>query len=210
MRKLLLAMLGIVAFTLCEAQNSWYAGVSVGTQVFNGMNDHKMDFADRLAPVFDVQVGKWINPWLALDANLSFADFKGIYNTPKEDKHFVTDTRYGDDALSLRKQDGWYANFYVDAKFDLNNLFSANGEEQKHHVAPYIGLGFASGLKSDDSCFAPTMHLGLRYSYRINQSFAVTADLSNYWVTKDLESEVCNDHSMHDVYGLRLGISYNF
>lgn len=196
--------------SLAYAQKSWYAGAGIGAQVFCGMNDHQMDFGDRLAPTFDVKLGRWINPWFAIDANLSFAEFKGVYNTPKEDKHFVSDTRFGDEALSFRKQEGWYTNFHVNAKFDLINILSNNVEDNRHHVAPYVGLGFASGLKSADACFAPTLHVGLEYRYQINNSCGVLADFNNYWVSKALENEDCDKHPMHCVSGLKVGFVYSF
>lgn len=188
-----------------------YLGVSAGAQVFNGMNDSRLDFGDRVAPVIELTGGVWVTQAIALDLNLSGAQFRGLYAYPFGNQHFQTsDQHITDGNVYTFDQRGWYLQADVNARFDLNTLFWGYKYNRHHHFVPYFGGGVATGSCGHSGGPAGLINLGLQYKYNITPNWAVFGDFKSTWIGKGLENEVCDEHSLHNVYGLRIGFSYTF
>lgn len=206
--------MGVAAF----AQNAettpkqiGYIGVNAGAQVFNGMNDNRLGFGDRVAPVVELNGGVFVTQAIALDLNLSTAQFRGLYAYPFTGQHFQTgEVHVTDGNPYTYDQRGWYLQADVNARFDLNTLIWGYKYNRHHHFIPYFGGGVATGACAQNGRPAGLINLGLQYKYSFTPNWAVFGDFKSTWVGKGLENEVCEDHSLHNVYGLRLGFSYTF
>lgn len=186
----------------------WYLGLNVGPQVFNGVNDKFLPYGERIAPVGEISGGLWLNNWLTLDANVSAAQFKGLYTTPVGDKHFTTDKMFENG--SLRYQNGAYMQIDANLRFDLVNAFAKEEANYHSHVLPYVGTGCAIALGKDlTNRAAFVLNAGIQYRYDILPTFGILAEFKNSWVTKQLDNENGCDHKFHWVYGIKAGFYVN-
>ena len=58
--------------------SNWFFSVGGGAQVLYGNNDHIGKFRDRVAPTFNVSVGKWVTPGFGLRLQYSGLQAKGL------------------------------------------------------------------------------------------------------------------------------------
>ena len=67
--------------------SNWFFSVGGGAQVLYGNNDHIGKFRDRVAPTFNVSVGKWVTPGFGLRMQYSGLQAKGF--TTNETANYV-------------------------------------------------------------------------------------------------------------------------
>ena len=67
--------------------SNWFFSVGGGAQVLYGNNDHIGKFRDRVAPTFNVSVGKWVTPGFGLRLQYSGLQAKGF--TTSETANYV-------------------------------------------------------------------------------------------------------------------------
>lgn len=190
----------------------WYIGVDAGAQIFDGMCDSRLSFGSRIAPVGSVTFGREINNWLNLDVNVSVAGFRGLYVRPVEDKHFATNEAFDLDNKTYY-QKGTYMQFYARAGFDLNTIFAGYKASRKGSFVPYVGVGVATGLGRslgvNNAAAALTLDYGLQYKLKVGSSVSLLWDFHGAAITKGLEGESCDEHSLHGIYGLKFGVLFN-
>ena len=83
-----------------------------------GNNDHIGKFRDRVAPTFNVSVGKWVTPGFGLRLQYSGLQAKGF--TTSENANYVVGGPREDGSYKQR----WdYMNLHGDLMINLNALF---------------------------------------------------------------------------------------
>lgn len=210
MKKSLIIIAFLFATVMASAQSysdgkNWYVGLNAGAQVYNGMNDSMLPYGQRIGATVALSGGKWVTTWLAIDANFSASHFKGLYTTPRGDKHFTTDKMFQDGAL--RYQNGVYTSLDLNARFDLVSAIRGWNPELKHHVMPYVGTGLVCG--GEKGSLTHLFNTGLQYRYDIKPYLSLSVDLRNTFYGLKLENEGCKEHPMHNAYGIGIGLVYN-
>lgn len=210
---ILIAALCMAATAFAQSEDTRkqvaYVGVNGGAQVFNGVNDSRLSFGDRIAPVFGVTGGVWLAPAFAVDANFTYAKFEGVYGYPVLDQHFQTGEMINNDKYSFYQR-GWYYQFDLNFHLDLNTAIWGYRADRKNHLVPYAGIGVVASAESEDCGAAPALNLGLQYKYNFTPNWGLFADFKSSWTNKALEKETCQEHILHNAYGLRLGVTYTF
>ncbi len=98
--------------------SNWFFSVGGGAQVLYGNNDHIGKFRDRVAPTFNVSVGKWVTPGFGLRMQYSGLQAKGF--TTNETANYVVGGPRADGSYKQR----WdYMNLHGDLMINLNALF---------------------------------------------------------------------------------------
>lgn len=218
MRKIFLAL--ALCTTLCAgAQNegrNWYLGADGGIQLFNGYEDKYMDFVDRIqAPTFQVTLGRNIIPGFSLDGNVAMCNMVGLYKYFDYNANFTSQEFYDNESTiaaveNLHIQDGWYVHAYLRAGVDLLNIGKDPQQAKKSHLSPFLGAGFAWGTSSNrGSSSSPTIVYGLNYGYDVCRSCRCYIEANCHSLEDKLEGEMCEIHSLHSVYSLRLGLMFN-
>jgi len=207
------AVAGAGIGTTGERPRKWYIGFSAGPQIFTGMTDRHMKFKEALAPVGGITIGGYLTKWLSLDANVTAAQFKGLYTRPVGDIHFATDEVY--DLNNQRYyQKGTYLQLYARLGFDLNTIFGGYKAARKTAFVPYIGGGIVSGLgsncaDSENFAIAPTLDYGLEFHIRFCPLVTGIIDVHGNGVGLQMENEGCTEHNLHASYGAKLGLRFN-
>lgn len=111
----------------------WFFTFGAGAQIYLGENDSQADFSDRISFLPAVSVGKWLNPFWAVQMKLQGGALHGFENDG-----------------SFRQKDKYY-NVQLDALWNLSNQITGYSSSRILSVSPYLGLGFAHRfqLKSD-------------------------------------------------------------
>ena len=98
--------------------SNWFFSVGGGAQVLYGNNDHIGKFRDRVAPTFNVSVGKWVTPGFGVRLQYSGLQAKGF--TMNETADYVVGGPREDGSYKQR----WdYMNLHGDLMIILNSLF---------------------------------------------------------------------------------------
>ena len=118
--------------------SNWFFSVGGGAQVLYGNNDHIGKFRDRVAPTFNVSVGKWVTPGFGLRLQYSGLQAKGF--TTSENANYVVGGPREDGSYKQR----WdYMNLHGDLMINLNALFGGYNPNRVYEIIPYIGAGWA-------------------------------------------------------------------
>ena len=118
--------------------SNWFFSVGGGAQVLYGNNDHIGKFRDRVAPTFNVSVGKWVTPGFGLRMQYSGLQAKGF--TTNETANYVVGGPRADGSYKQR----WdYMNLHGDLMINLNALFGGYNPNRVYEIIPYIGAGWA-------------------------------------------------------------------
>ena len=118
--------------------SNWFFSVGGGAQVLYGNNDHIGKFRDRVAPTFNVSVGKWVTPGFGLRLQYSGLQAKGF--TTSENANYVVGGPREDGSYKQR----WdYMNLHGDLMINLNALFGGYNPNRIYEIIPYIGAGWA-------------------------------------------------------------------
>ena len=87
--------------------DNWFIGVGGGAQVYFGEHDGAIDLGDRIAPAFDITLGKWITPLFGVRGQFAGIGVKG--GMVQNRGHFIEEAYDG------------CANCYTE-KFNMFNL----------------------------------------------------------------------------------------
>ena len=118
--------------------SNWFFSVGGGAQVLYGNNDHIGKFRDRVAPTFNVSVGKWVTPGFGVRLQYSGLQAKGF--TMNETADYVVGGPREDGSYKQR----WdYMNLHGDLMINLNALFGGYNPDRimrSYLISVQVGL----------------------------------------------------------------------
>ena len=138
---------------LDKAEQSWFVAINYGFQM-SGIKSE--DFiTSNYSPLFNITVGKWFLPYLALQIG-----YKGFYFNYIEDdiKHH-------------------YNYFYGEAVLNLNNAVQPERINQNWSLLLHAGAGYFYNHIYDKSNLC--MNIGLQNNYQLTNQFQATLDISS-------------------------------
>lgn len=116
--------------------DNWFLSFGAGAQVLFGDYSDYGDFKDRVAPAFNVALGKWFTPGLGL--RLQFSGFQAkSYSTSKS-----AYTKGRADSEGFYKSKFSYMNLHGDILFNVSNMLAGYNSERVYDFTPYLGFGF--------------------------------------------------------------------
>ncbi len=120
--------------------DNWFIGIGAGMQIYEGQQDQKAGFGDRINPVFDLYLGKWITPSVGVRIQASGLENKAFGDL--EGAGYYID-------MASRNSDGLYEetfkfwNIHADYMLNLNNIFAGYKSDRFWQLVPYVGFGIA-------------------------------------------------------------------
>lgn len=184
--------------------DNWFFSVGGGAQVLFGNHDNVGSFKDRVAPTFNVSVGKWFTPGLALRMQYSGLQAKGF--TYNETGPYVVGGPRDDGSYKQR----WdYMNLHGDIMFNLNALFGGYNADRVYEIIPYIGAGWAHSY-TRPHVNAATFNAGIINRFRLSNAVDLNVELSATGLEGKFDGEHGGKHDYDGILGATLGITYHF
>lgn len=196
-----------------ETNSFWdntFVSFGVGGNIYFGDHDKQVDFGKRLAPAFDIAVGKWFTPGIGVRVMYNYLKSKGatqdVISTPA---HSTGEPVPGKDGWGqyLRYSKFNMGNLHADVMFNVLHLFGDNNLNCKWDLSPYVGIGWAHVYDSPKKS-SVSGNFGLLGSYNINETWAVNADLRGVLLSDGLDGE--KGARAEGDLSFTLGVSYKF
>lgn len=191
--------------------DNWFVTAGAGAQVYFGDHDNRAPFGKRLAPAFDVAVGKWFTPGFGVRLVYSGQQIKGA--TKWEDSGwenaYGTGEAVGDPIHGLQRQKYDMGNFHIDALLNLNNLFAGYNPERVWHCSFYGGLGWAWAWGDGPSTDGATANVGLLNTFRLCDALDLNVDVRGMFANDHFDGEGGGRFGEGNL-SLSVGLTYKF
>lgn len=197
--------------------DNWFVAAHFGGDFQLGENVRFNDIHRVLGISTGVSLGKWLSPAMGLRV-------QGLYQTLRG--------RMNEESIEANKENGIYhyrtVNAYLDAMFNLNNIFAPYKESTRWNVIALLGAGFNStfGYEKDvldrwknleegsyivdyDNKTYFALHAGLMLSYKLNNSLDLTLE-GTVNATDDKFNGVRYDDKYDGYINAVLGLTYHF
>jgi len=217
---------------LNKRRDNWYLGLGLGGQVYHGESDWRMRFGDLLTPTFDLSIGKWFTPAIAVDVTFTPAIFNGIYYkhiNSQGQEEFVSEEHFGtSESYSPRnplqggynyyKQRGTYMNLYARVVFDGMTVLKGYDPNRKFTFMPFIGAGWLQGLGSKEearteACRAkyacsPTFNGGIILDLKVSEAWSLNMTARAALTGDNFDGEHTYNNPDEGYGGLTFGATY--
>ena len=184
-------------------RDNWFIGVHVGSFYSWGENTSDAGFFGQFRPAAALSIGKWLHPAGGFRAQAAYGNNKGI--TPDE-KSYTWHTLAG----------------YLDAMFNLSNIFSRYNENRKFDIIAMIGAGLERTFHFEKNTWnrgnevynpAGEMYVALRAGlmakWRISETLDLNIEAVNNWIDDAYDGQVVtNKYDGH--INILAGLTYRF
>lgn len=209
-------------YTFNRFKDNWFITAEGGANFQFSRYDHKRDAADRFAPAFGIEVGKWFSPILGFRGGIGYLGEKGLaYN---DDAFGLV---YKDDKVATFSADGhdYYktkvANLGVsfDAMLNVTNWWCGYKPNRVYNFIAYVGgAGYAAfehkegsatkwNTKSRDTDIA--LRAGIINSFNVSKQVALSIDIRYTALGARKEFGVPHGEVVSNLAGF-LGVTYLF
>ena len=186
-------------------RDNWFISVNAGTFFTFADNGGTADFGEKIQPAAGLSVGKWFAPWGGLRLWGMYGRGFGHTWEPRMDKNYH-----------------WsMINGYVDAMFNLHNLFFGYKESRKFQLMALLGVGVEHNFGFDKDPWTVEYKLntnnntlagfrtGLMGSFRLNEKFALNVEASVNCVDDSYDGWIW-DNKVDGHVNVLLGLVYRF
>lgn len=142
--------------TVKKANEGWFIGPAIGTQLYVGDSDNLHPLGYRLTTALEGHLGKWITPAIALRLRGTGARITG-------------------GNLSSNRNAMNMAFISADCMFDALSLLAGMNEERKVTVLPFIGVG--AGMNIDIKEVSPSLTVGAQVLFRVSERINMFTEL---------------------------------
>ncbi|MFA6334718.1 MAG: OmpA family protein [Bacteroidales bacterium] len=186
--------------------DNWFISVGGGVQIYFGEHDGDMDTGDRLAPAFDVALGKWITPNLGVRAQFAGIEVNGAVRNPQG--------RYIDSPLN---SSGFYEeqfsmfNLHGDILWNISNTIGGYRADRFWEFIPFMGVGYARSWKDDVDPVVKEVGFstGVINKLRISPSFDINLELRALLVNDRFDGYEVGE-GIEELATATVGFSYKF
>lgn len=199
MKKLTLLLVMLFATTVSFSQTTstssanvagrWFISAGAGTLVYIGESDSKADIADRVAPHFELSVGKWVSPLFALRAQFSGLQAKGAVGHSGPFADLGTQLSPG-----LYQETFNVSYLHIDLMLNFSAWVSGVKQNRFFELLPMVGTGWIhswkdnSSYSSDNAAFVA----GLAGKFRLSNNIDFNIELKGVLVNEDLDGVTGN------------------
>ncbi len=184
--------------------DNWYIGAGVGAATFNGNHGEEGSYGSRIAPTFNLQLGKWISPVVGVRANFNWMKAKSFtwdqYNPNVDgiEKEGVYKTRFP------------FMSVMGEVVIDPLNLIAGYKPNRIYSILPYGGVGWvraAGDLKKSNIGFS----FGIDNRFRLCEEWSLNLDLRFNLFHEGMDGTAAIGKWDQDfTSGLLVGASYYF
>lgn len=206
-------------YTFNRFKDNWFLTAEGGVNVVLGPTDKVLDFGDRIAPAFGLQVGKWFSPLMGFRGGLTYLGQKGAANNLGA---------YGltKDANGYMMHDGYYKTHIAqlgvnfDAMLNITNRWCGYKPNRVYNFIAYVGgatyFGFQhkfgkdgnDGWQTSDFDTSLALRGGFINSFNVSRQVALSLDLR--YTAMSLNSEPAEYNRIGNNVSAFLGVTYLF
>lgn len=185
--------------------DNWFIEIGAGAQVFEGQQDQRGDFGDRITPAFEVAIGKWITPSVGVRVQAyglegkGFNDASGMY------------IKGNPDANGLYEESFDYWSIHADYMVNLNNFFGGYKEKRVWQIIPYIGAGMAQIDGDTQRAEKHTRFVGfagLINKFRINHWLDVNIEAKQMFANDGFDGNTMGSRKVDGMSTVTIGLTY--
>lgn len=186
----------------------WFIGGGVGIGVYYGDHNKQMKYGERIAPNFDLYVGKWLNNSFGVRVGANGVTSKGLTQNGTNS----TGERYDGkpwEGYWLEKQKFNYLYVHADLLFHWTNDIYLTEVDRFYDLIPYAGIGVMTTLGGDHSATRISPNIGLMQTFRVSKTLGVVLDIRGNIVGDGMDGEK-GGNSLEGVSTATLGVKYTF
>ncbi|MFR9565965.1 MAG: OmpA family protein [Rikenellaceae bacterium] len=212
MKKTLLSIFALFAVMVSSAQDrgsneefiwdlksNWFVSAGAGVE-WHYLNQ-RSEYLDLPASiVFDLSVGKWLNPYVGLRAqyNLSFIDGK---SSGTSGTHMGNS--FGESTLK-----GVLSVLHGDLMFNASAIIGGYRPDRFYEIYPFLGYGVAMYTQSGSACYEVYPLFGIVNDFKLNDKFSLNCELRIAATKADTYSHE-SDHHVTPM-SASVGMTYRF
>lgn len=185
--------------------DNWFISLGAGGQVYWGENDREGSFGKRIAPTFDISVGKWITPAIGLRLQYGGFQMKGFDYAAKNP--YITGNP---DADGLYKQKFNYMNLHGDLLLNLSAAIAGYNPNRVYEFIPYVGFGaawtFNNNVGNDEEL---AFNAGIINKFRLSEAFDLNVELKGLVVNQRWDGSV-GGRKLEGATAVTVGFTYKF
>lgn len=176
--------------------DNWYVGVDAGAQIMLYSDYDKNSFGNRLGPMIDINLGKWITPNVGVRALGGFSKIRGYM-----------DLETGE---NVKYKYNLYT-FEADIMYNFTNAVYGYKSDRIYNLVPYLGVGAEISAKGDRRGKGVAGYMGLSNQFRLSDAFSINVDLKTAMTSYIVErSKTEGGRSFIMPTGLTVGAVYRF
>lgn len=186
----------------------WFIGGGAGIGVYYGDHNKQMKFGKRIAPNFDVYVGKWLNNSFGVRLGANGVTSKGLTQNGANS----TGERYDGkpwEGYWLEKQKFNYLYVHADLLFHWTNDIYLTEVDRFYDLIPYAGIGVMTTLGGDHSATRISPNIGLMQTFRMSKALSIVLDIRGNIVGDGMDGEK-GGNSLEGMSTATLGVKYTF
>ncbi len=195
----------VEGYVASKLWDNWFASFGAGAQVYWGEYDREGSFGKRIAPTFELSVGKWITPTLGLRVQYNGLQMKGF---GKEDNLYA----YGAaDKNGYYREKFNYMNVHGDILFNLSTALRGYNPNRRYEIIPYVGFGPAwtygnSGVGNDEEL---AFTAGIINKFRVCDAIDINLELKGLMVNQRWDG-YAGGKALEGATSVSVGIAYKF
>lgn len=189
---------------------NWFVSVGAGGQVYFGDEDAIKPLGKRITPTYELAIGKWIHPAVAIRGKVGGGLVKG-YSTgklPSIGHSFIVGNPDADGIYTQR----WHQ-LYIEADImvDLCNAIGGYKPARLYSAIPYIGIGadYAQNQPKHDGDRTAMFTFGVLNRFHVHRSFDLNLEIKNAIVDQSFDREQSQKY-YESFLGITAGITYRF
>lgn len=181
--------------------DNWFISVDGGVQTYIGGSHEQGAFGKRIAPVFNLSLGKWITPNVGVRAQAGYGKVKG-FGYAVEELYLKGEA----DANGLFKKKYSTITAHADVMYNLSSAIAGYNEKRVYEIIPYIGVGIANSGKSNTEL---TLNAGLINKFRLSSAWDLNLEMKAAVLNSTFD-HVSPYQNMNALTGITVGFTYKF
>lgn len=181
--------------------DNWFIQAGAGASVYiGGQNDGK--FGNRIRPVFDLALGKWITPTIGLRTQFNYSPSMRQYSDRYSSPYTVGNST---------TQKFNFLNLHGDVMWNLSAAIGGYRENRVYEIIPYLGAGWAqtSYKDIDTKKNELAVNFGIINKFRVSRAVDINLELRSTFANGRLDASNINNRIDLPV-AATVGLTYRF
>ena len=211
-------------YTFNRFKDNWFLSVEGGANFQFSRHDNKRDAADRFAPAFGLNVGKWFSPIMGFRGGIGYLGVKGlsygedafgvVYDKNGDIKHFTGENGH---VYTKTKVANLGVNF--DAMLNVTNWWCGYKPNRVYNFIAYVGgagymamhhkEGSATKWDTKDRDTNIALRAGIINSFNVSKQVALSIDIRYTADGSARETGIAHGEVNSNLAGF-LGVTYLF
>lgn len=181
--------------------DNWFIQAGAGASVYLG-GQNAGEFSNRIRPVFDISLGKWITPTIGLRTQFNYSpsmrQYSGSYSSPYT-------VRNG----TMQKFN--FLNLHGDVMWNLSAAISGYRENRVYEIIPYLGAGWVQTSYKDVDFRKNELavNFGIINKFRVSRAVDINLELRSTLANGRLDASNIKNRIDLPV-AATIGLTYRF